>query len=106
MPEEKNGRGERMRRYGVPVVRLGLSLFASDFASGRRSRCMYVPSEGLLPFRDRPWLPVRFGVFGSCRLWFVNSWIIDCGSVGCEDTLGDYCTASVLALLVQARGYV
>lgn len=54
MPEEKNGRGERMRRYGVPVLRLEfLSLFASDFASGRRSRCMYVPSEGLLPFRDR-----------------------------------------------------
>lgn len=45
-------------------------------------------SEGLIPFRDRLQVgcQVRFGVFGSCRLWFVV-----CGSVGCEDTLGDYC---------------
>lgn len=79
----KRRRGERMRRYGVPVVRLEfLSLFASDFASGRRSRCMYVPSEGLLPFRDR--LGYRTTrcvlvclvcvVCGLCRLWFSGMW--------------------------------
>lgn len=79
MPEEKNGRGERMRRYGVPVVRLEfLSLFASDFASGRRSRCMYVPSEGLLPFRDRLDRVLVCLVCGSS--------IVNCRLVG-DDTL-------------------
>lgn len=76
MPEEKNGRGERMRRYGVLVVRLEfLSLFAS---SGRRSRCMYVPSEGLLPFRDRLDRVLVCLVCGSS--------IVNCRLVG-DDTL-------------------
>lgn len=42
---------------------------------------MYVVSEGLIPFRDR----LGYQCVLVCLVRVV------CGSVGCEDTLGDYC---------------